>query len=204
MEHDSLGNEDSLDELRVFFQIIADDMEMLAVLHDKEPAGALIEKLREEDFPGGLGLKLVEGKGLQAIGLMRQALQNFPEKIDAAIVDELAVDFASIYLNYAIHASPEESVWIDEENLACQDSMFRVRNWYEQYDLKAENWRVRPDDHLVLQLQFLSRLFQEEPSEFHMRTIARFWMSICCAGLCLLQNVWQGVAIQHTLPVLPY
>ncbi|MEL0586705.1 MAG: molecular chaperone TorD family protein [Candidatus Thiodiazotropha sp. (ex. Lucinoma kazani)] len=160
--------------LKAFYQAVADDMEMLVLLHDKEPDGILLQALREGDFPNGLGLKLLGSAGLQALDLMRRSLAALPASIDETVIDELAADYADIYLNYSIQSSPEESVWIDEESLACQDSMFQVRAWYEQYGLMAENWRVRPDDHLVLQLQFLSHLFAVAESESDLEEAARF------------------------------
>jgi TorA maturation chaperone TorD len=37
--------------------------------------------------------------------------------------------------------------------------MFQIRAIYERHGLAAHNWRKRSDDHLVLQLQFVSHLF---------------------------------------------
>jgi len=39
---------------------------------------------------------------------------------------QLAADFAAIYLNHSIQASPCESVWLDEEGLMRQQPMFKV------------------------------------------------------------------------------
>ena len=40
--------------------------------------------------------------------------------------DELAADFAAIYLTHGLSASPYESVWLDEEGLAMQGPMFQT------------------------------------------------------------------------------
>ncbi len=160
--------------LKVFCQVVADDLAMLASLHDKEPDEVFLQALREDGFPDGLGLKLIGENGLLAVDLMKQGLATLPDPIDEATLDELAADYADIYLNYGIQASPEESVWIDEENLICQDTMFQVRSWYESHGLAAPDWRMRPDDHLVLELQFLSHLFDNEPTEDSLREAAQF------------------------------
>lgn len=160
--------------LKSFYQAVADDLEMLALLHDKEPDSRILEDLRECDFPREMGLKLVSEEGLNVLDLMSRVVQSYPESPDSNLLDDLAVDYADIYLNYSLQASPEESVWIDEENLTCQESMFQVRSWYELYGLMAENWRVRPDDHLVLQLQFISHLFSHGESEKSLEEVARF------------------------------
>lgn len=163
-----------VEALKTFSQVVADDLAMLTSLHDKEPDDLLLQALREEGFPQGLGLRLIGEGGSQALDLMKRALAALPEEIDESVLNELAADYANIYLNYGIHVSPEESVWIDEENLTCQDSMFQVRAWYEQYGLVAENWRIRPDDHLVLQLQFLAHLFSVVQTETDLDQAARF------------------------------
>ena len=160
--------------LRVFARVVADDLAMLASLHDKEPVNEFLQALREDSFPDGLGLKLLSENGQRATELMKQALATLPEPTDEATLDELAADYADIYLNHGIQASPQESVWIDEENLICQDTMFQVRAWYESHGLAAPDWRTRPDDHLVLELQFLTHLFKSDPTEEVLREAAQF------------------------------
>ena len=44
-------------------QAMADDLNMLASLHNVEPDSYLLETLRFERFPSGLGLKLESGSG---------------------------------------------------------------------------------------------------------------------------------------------
>lgn len=162
------------DPLETFCLSVAGDLAMLAVLHNEEPDAELIASLRNSSFPKGLGLRLESERGQQTLDLMEQALEALPKQLDEGTLDELAADYASIYLNHGIQASPEESVWIDDENLVCQDTMFQVRAWYKHHGLTAPDWRRRPDDHLVLELQFLSHLFGNEPTETSLREAAQF------------------------------
>ncbi|MGZ8219633.1 molecular chaperone TorD family protein [Methylomagnum sp.] len=78
------------------------------------------------------------------------ALQAAP---DTAFLDDLAADFAAIYLTGAFGASPYESYWLSDDHLICQDAMFDMRTLYAGAGLKVPDWRMRPDDHLVFQLQ---------------------------------------------------
>ena len=174
MQHTSSSNGIPASELDEFCQVIADDLAMLAVLHEAEPTTELLGLLRQTAFPEGLGLKLLDEDSIKAVDLMKRAICLVPQQPDDAFINDLAADYANIYLNYGISASPEESVWLDEENLACQQSMFQVRNWYEQFGLMAENWRVRPDDHLVLQLHFLVHLFKTQADKDGLVSIANF------------------------------
>jgi TorA maturation chaperone TorD len=105
---------------------------------------------------------------------MRYAVKRLPYEADGEVLDEIAADYAAIYLNHSIQASPYESVWFDEENLVRQASMFQVREWYRRYDLAAPDWRNRADDHLTLQLQFLAHLFELGQSDETFREVAQF------------------------------
>ncbi|NIO42018.1 MAG: dehydrogenase, partial [Burkholderiales bacterium] len=88
-----------------------------------------------------------------------EALDLIDAEPEQWVFDELAADYAAIYLNHKYLASPCESVWIDPEGLALQVATFQIRSWYRRYGLRVENWRTRSDDHLVAQLHFLEILF---------------------------------------------
>lgn len=157
-----------------FFGAIAEDLRMLSVLHSREPDAALVSLLRQEQFPSGLGLTLNSEPGIQAFDFLCKVIERLPPDPDRKALDELAADYAGIYLNHSIQASAEESVWVDEENLAYQDSMFQVRDWYARYGMSAPDWRTRPDDHLVLELEFVARLLSTGVEAERLREVARF------------------------------
>ena len=146
--------------LAQFCDAIACDLAELATLHDTEPDAELLESLRKCDFPSTLKLHLTSSAANEGSERMRTALESLPTSIDQQVLDELAADYAAIYLTLAVRASPNESVWIDDEQLERQQPMFQVREYYRRHGLAAANWRQRADDHLVLQLQFLSHLFK--------------------------------------------
>jgi len=162
---------DPLAELRT---TVAEDLLLLSTLHDVEPGKELLSLLRKDGFLQALGLRLRSEKGLNSLEFFDHTLKSLPDNIDSETMDELAADYASIYLNYGIKASPEESVWLDEENLVCQNSMFQVRSCYERHGLGVEDWRIRPDDHLVLELQFIQFLFETGSDEECLREVAQF------------------------------
>jgi TorA maturation chaperone TorD len=168
------GNPDDADLLTQFRGAVMQDLTMLAVLHDAEPDQALISSLKDTGFPSGLGLKLESKIGREAMDLLADAIKALPEPVGPSMLDELACDYADIYLTHAYQASPDESVWIDEEHLEHQEPMFQVREYYRRHGLAAPNWRKRADDHLVLQLQFLAHMFAPEKAEDGLREAARF------------------------------
>lgn len=157
-----------------FCQAISDDLKLLAILNGSELTASRISQLKSIDFPLHLGLILTGTKIKPALATLNRTVRNWPESLAAEKKDILDMDFAGIYLNHAYRASPEESVWIDEENLAMQQPMFQVRKFYQRYGLEVENWRIRPDDHLVTQIQFIAYVLSCDTSLDSLRDIARF------------------------------
>lgn len=155
-------------------EAVAGDLRTLAALHDAEPDRAMLEELRQAPLQDWLGLRLESDGARAAAGVLDAALTALPRPVDHQSIDELAVDYANIYLTYGYRAAPTESVWLDRENLERQEPMFDIRDWYRHYGLAAEDWCRRTDDHLVLQLVFLAHLFELEQAPEALRDAARF------------------------------
>lgn len=150
--------------LAILADAVSEDFGLLAALHDREPTAEALTALRATPASDWFGVRLE----LSIYDALDDAITALPDPIDQWTVDSLAADYADIYLVSTYEAAPVESYWRDEENLVCQDSMFDVRSWQTLYGMQAENWRRRSDDHLVLQLLFLSHL-----AEFHTETALR-------------------------------
>jgi len=138
---------------------VALDLMTLARLHDRELDAGSVQALQEVAFPACLVLELQSPLAQDARRLLEDAVTGLDT--EASTLDELAADFAAIYLTHAFGASPCESVWIDDDGLAMQEPMFEVRDAYARHGLEVPDWRKRPDDHLVLQLHFLAELFDD-------------------------------------------
>ncbi len=138
-------------------EALAEDALTLALLHDAEASAPVLRSLKALAFPANLALVPADAAARHAHELMRLALAALPDDIGAAQLDELAADFAAIYLTGAHGASPCESYWLSDDHLVCQDAMFELRTLYAASGLSAPDWRKRPDDHLVFQLQYLGQ-----------------------------------------------
>lgn len=160
--------------LAEFREAVADDMLTLALLHSEELSADRIGQLHEAGFPETLCVQLHGDKGREAIAMMRQGMADLGLPVSTSMLDELAADFAGIYLTHGIQASPAESVWIDEDGLAMQEPMFQVREIYRRHGFTVANWRMRSDDHLVCQLQFLSHLVSPKGGAGGLATAATF------------------------------
>ncbi len=138
-------------------QTWAEDLRLLAWLHVHERSRETLMALADNGFPEGL----VMGAGVEAAAL-REALVALAATPDASAADDnLAADFAAIYLTHAYRVSPCESVWRDEDKLAWQGATFAVRDWYSRYGLAVGDWRVLPDDHMAYQLEFVAHLLEK-------------------------------------------
>ena len=131
---------------------LVDDLDQLIRLHDRELDAEILAALKVAAFPNGLALSAADEAGRTAHSNMAAALHDMPT------LDELAADYAAIYLNNRFSASPYESVWLSDEHLACDRSMFELREIYAAAGWQVSDWRSRFDDHLVLQLQYLRQV----------------------------------------------
>jgi len=152
------GGNDPLDQ---FKRLVAGDLRILALVQDKEMDAGLLSELRGSSCDDLLGLRLNAQAGRDAVELLCQGIDDIPAETDSAAFDILASEYADIYLTHGLNASPCESVWLDEDGLAMQEPMFQIRDWYARHGLEVENWRMRTDDHLVNQLQFVAHLLDK-------------------------------------------
>lgn len=131
------------------FAALADDLAQLIRLHDREIDADVLVALRQVDFPHQLALPATAPEAVQAWANMASALAG------PVSLDDLAADYAAIYLNNQYAASPYESVWLTDDHLACGGPMFELREIYAAAGWQVADWRQRFDDHLVLQMQYL-------------------------------------------------
>lgn len=134
----------------------ADALALLIRLADREADADLITGLQAAQAGDMLAEMLPAGLASDAGRALQAALND----LDTApgTLDRLAADYADCFLNHGYRLSPHGSVWLTEERLERQQPMFDVRDWYGHYALAAPDWRVRPDDHLVHELQFVHHL----------------------------------------------
>jgi TorA maturation chaperone TorD len=135
----------------------SEDVATLALLHDRELTPGLLAGVKSIGFPDNLGMVPRDKRSGLVFDAMRKTVEALPAVPDTAFLDNLAADFAAIYLTGALDASPFESYWVSDEHLVCQESMFDMRELYAADGLAVPDWRMRPDDHLVFQLQFLAK-----------------------------------------------
>ncbi|MCB6179102.1 molecular chaperone TorD family protein [Rhodobacter sp. Har01] len=146
------------DDVAQHFALWAEALAPLIRLHDAEPDAALIDALRQGGY-AEVAEALLEGRADAALAAgFAQVLDQMPQPLPAAALDELAADYADAYLNHGFRAAPSGSVWLTEDHLERQEPMFEVRAFYAHYGLSVPDWRKRADDHLVPELRFVAHL----------------------------------------------
>jgi TorA maturation chaperone TorD len=205
----------------LFLSALADDAESLAALHDRELTPELLQALKQSGFPESLGLLPTTDSARAAWRAMADALADLPESPTPQDMDELASEYAAIYLTGAYGASPCESAWTDDEHLNCQAAMFEWRELHAAAGLVATDWRQRPDDHLVLQLLYAAHAARQVRTNHDWLSLAHVfdrhilrWLPAFAArvtarslvpfyaGLALLTSNWAATArnLLHTKP----
>lgn len=135
------------------WQALAEDAAMLAALHDRELDEERFVALRTLGFPRNLALPLTS----ETVAAFDYALGQWADETAVPLV-VLAADYAGVHLTNACRVSPCESPWVDEDGLVMQEPMFAVRAWYARYGLEVSDWRMRTDDHLAHELDFVAAL----------------------------------------------
>lgn len=140
------------------FALWAEVLGPIIRLHDREADSPLIESLWQADF-AALAEALLPQPEDQAVAQgFARILAGLPRPVPTAVLDEMAADFADGYLTHGFRAAPTGSVWLTEDHLERQAPMFEVREWYAHYGLSVPDWRLRSDDHIVHELQFVAHL----------------------------------------------
>lgn len=89
--------------------------------------------------------------------------------------DQISADYTRLFIGPAkVLAPPWESVHVSYTGLTFQEETLNVRKWYAQFGLQFEKLHKEPDDHIGIELAFLSHLSgraaqaieQEDEKEF--------------------------------------
>ena len=87
-------------------------------------------------------------------------LQNWAKQgLSNEIFERLQSDYTRLFIGPGkLIAAPWESVYFSDERLTFQEQTLEVRNWYRRFGLEAEKIYREPDDHIGLELLFMSHL----------------------------------------------
>jgi TorA maturation chaperone TorD len=195
----------------------AEDLAALAWLHEAERDVETLNRLHAAGFPEGLSLADPAAPPRVEMGEALQVIGRVPGHDRPSLEDDLAADYAGIYLTHALRASPCESVWLDDEKLMMQGPSFAVRDRYRAHGLMAANWRRMADDHVSNELAFLAYLLsrgeEQEACRFieeHLlqwlpafaervtaRASTRFYAALAALTLHVIENLHLQLKTTH-------
>lgn len=144
--------------------VCAADLRLLCRLHDREPDAGLLASLIDDDPHHWFGLRLSGAGADTGLALLQDFLLEYATAsatAKAATAEDLAAEYAELYLTFGKRLSPTESFWLTEDHMERQEPMFAVRDWYTHYGVAASDWRVRADDHLVNEMEFVALLLAD-------------------------------------------
>ena len=146
--------------------LAAEDLRALGWLHAAERAPDVLAALYANGFPETLTLVAADNPAVQAMSAALRAMtgdacdEGPDPTLPASSADELAADYAAIYLTHTLRASPHESVWRDDDHLMLQGPTFAVREFYRRHGVQVPDWRARADDHISHELDFVALLLE--------------------------------------------
>lgn len=120
------------------------------------PDRAWYQSLYDEDVFSEIPFTKDEHETKIGLGLMQKWGK---EGITNESFEQLKVDYTRLFIGVGkVLASPFESVYFSEDRLLFQERTLEVRDWYRRFGLEAKNKYKEPDDHMGLELLFLSHL----------------------------------------------
>lgn len=124
--------------------------------------------------------------------------------LEDEILIELRVDYTRLFTGTAnIPVVPWESAYFDEAHLLFQAQTIDVRSWYRRFGLESVDIHQEPDDHIGLELAFVSHLAQLSLSAFETQETSAFHEALQHQRDFLSQHLlswgplWCGLVIEH-------
>jgi len=87
-------------------------------------------------------------------------LQNWGKNgLSNEVFEHMQTDYTRMFIGPGkVTVPPWESVYFGDDKLVFQEQTLGVRNWYRRFGLEAEKLHREPDDHIGLEMSFISHL----------------------------------------------
>lgn len=124
-----------------------------------EPDDAWINTLIKEDVFSEAPLGAGEVETQTGLALLNKWMNEQQGAVSEAALLSLKTDYLALFIGPGrMHAPVWESVYFSIEHLVFQERTLEVRKWYHYFGLEAEHKNSEPDDHIGLELGFVSHL----------------------------------------------
>jgi TorA maturation chaperone TorD len=152
---------------QVFFELMGRSLHQV-------PSRALFGSLIEGRVFARLPLTIGDERFVEGATL----LKTFDESMQGRLTDEgyhaLLADNTRLFVGeQQLLCSPWESVYFNSDRQLFQEQTMQVRSWYRSHGLQIARLHHEPDDHIGLELEFVSHLLAEviaakEPERSHL------------------------------------
>lgn len=122
---------------------------------DKEWLGMIAKEGVFEEIPFADGQKDVQ----QGMALLQAWNQENKNGLSVEAFDAIRDDYTPLFIGPGkVKAPPWESIYFTKERTLFQEETLFVREWYRRYGLESVKLYHEPDDHIGLELAFISHL----------------------------------------------
>ncbi len=154
-----MADTENIDEWNEFLAGEALVFELLGRLLYDEPDKVWLQNLIDQDVFEDIPLGAEQEETGRGLGLLQKWAQaNRPGLSDAAF-DDVRVDNTRLFIGVGMVLAPLwESVYFGDARLIFQEQTLQVRSWYRRFGLEFEKLNQEPDDHIGLEMAFVSQL----------------------------------------------
>ena len=115
-----------------------------------------LQSLIDEDVFSNVPFAADKVETKAGLELLRKWGKN---RIAGEAFENMRADYTRLFIGLdKVIAPPWESVYFGDDRLIFQQRTLEVRAWYRRFELEAEKIHQEPDDHIGLELLFLSHL----------------------------------------------
>ena len=134
-------------------------LELLSKILYTYPDQKFLQQLYGNDLFQEIPFAGAQGSTVAGLKLLRSWDEGNRNQLGFSILDDLRADYTRLFHNTkGLPISPWESVYFGKERSLFEKSTLDVRNWYRRFGLRIENQGHEPDDHIGLELAFVSQL----------------------------------------------
>ena len=151
---DSYGSDKDAVEVYTSFGL---GLEFLSRAHLREPDIKTIQRIVEEDLFSEWPLP-----GREAMSEGLRYMQKFASAYSSEDLPALKEDFTRLFVGLEqTLAPPYSSVYLGKEGIMFDKETLKVREIYRRFGLELDMEDIVPDDHIGIELHFLSTLCRE-------------------------------------------
>ena len=134
--------------------------ELLTTLENRRSTYIFLSRVYAKEVSLDLLHKLTDVQGIN--GMLKEFIEKLKGSGLKKVELELATEYASLFLNAGRHpVFPYESVYTSEERLLMQEARDEVLSEYRQEGLDKIRGFKEPEDHIAIELEFMSYLCQK-------------------------------------------